>query len=160
MLLKLFLLFTVVPTVELYLLVKIGQVIGAFETVFFVVLMGFIGAGVAKREGLGLLNQIQQDLMQGLPPADRLIEGLLVLLGGVLLITPGVLTDLVGLSILLPPVRRRLAPWLRRAITRRVMEKGGFSVQSQGMFFRVGTPRAPEAPEEEEQQRRFDHPVA
>ena len=162
MFLLLFLLFTVVPALELYLLVKIGQVIGPWETVLGVILMGVLGASLAKRAGFGLLAQIQQDLAQGLPPADRLIEGGLVLVGGVLMITPGVLSDVVGLAVMIPPVRRLLVRLIKAWALRR-MAQGAFRVQGSGFSFSMGGPRpsqaAPPEPAEAEPSRRFDHPV-
>lgn len=163
---KLFLLFTVVPAVELYLLVRIGEWMGAFETVWMVVTMGFVGAWLAKREGLGVLRQIQEDLGRGIPPADRIVEGLMVLVGSVLLITPGVLTDLVAIFLLVPPIRRALAPVVRRRIVGGVLGPGGFTFRSQTMSFRVGAPEPREGPVRAEREEkpaggpRFDHPVA
>ena len=94
---KLLLLFTVVPAIELYLLIWLGQHIGAGLTVLIIIATGAIGAALAKREGLGVLRSIQEETLRGVPPGDRLIEGVLVLVGGVLLITPGVLSDLTGI---------------------------------------------------------------
>lgn len=105
---KLLLLFTVVPAVELYLLIWLGQHIGAGSTVLIIIATGAVGATLAKREGLGVLRKIQEETLQGLPPGDRLIEGVLVLVGGVLLITPGVLTDLTGILLIMPWTRRRV----------------------------------------------------
>jgi UPF0716 protein FxsA len=110
MLVRLLLLMTVVPAVELYLLMQLADIMGIFETVFLIVLTGTMGASLAKREGYGVVNQLLEDTKKGLPPADRLVEGLLVLVGGTLLITPGVLTDLAGFSLIFPVTRRWLAP--------------------------------------------------
>ena len=110
MLVRLLLLMTVVPAVELYLLMQLADIMGIFETVFLIVLTGTVGASLAKREGYGVVNQLLEDTKKGLPPADRLVEGLLVLVGGTLLITPGVLTDLAGFSLIFPFTRRWLAP--------------------------------------------------
>ncbi len=161
---KLFLLFTVVPALELYLLIRIGEHMGGMETVFLVVFMGFLGAWLAKREGLGVLRQIQEDMARGLPPADRIVEGLMVLVGSVLLITPGVITDLVAIFLLLPPLRRALAPLVRRWALSRLVQGSGFTWRSEGVSFRVGAPgvgpAAQEKSPEEVAGRRFDHPVA
>ena len=72
--LKLLFLFTVVPTAELYLLFEIGEQIGAAETVLLVVLTGIVGARMARQEGLSLIRQIQEDSVNGVPPADKLVE--------------------------------------------------------------------------------------
>ena len=105
---KLLLLFTVVPAIELYLLIWLGQHIGAGLTVLIIIATGAIGAALAKREGLGVLRSIQEETLRGVPPGDRLIEGVLVLVGGVLLITPGVLSDLTGIFLIMPWTRQRL----------------------------------------------------
>jgi UPF0716 protein FxsA len=109
---KLLLLFTVVPAVELFVLLQIGSLLGPTPTFLMLLLSGVVGAWLAKREGLTVMRQLSLDLQQGLPPAVRLAEGALVLVGALLLVTPGVLTDVAGLLILIPPVRRLLAPRL------------------------------------------------
>lgn len=120
MLLRLFLLLAIVPAVELYLLLQVGSVLGAAPTLLLILLTGAFGASLARREGLGVLQQLQGDLARGLPPADRLVEGLLVLVGGLLLLTPGILSDAAGLLLLIGPVRRALAPRLAVALASRV----------------------------------------
>ena len=72
---KLLLLMTVVPAVELYLLIELGRWMGTMETVLLILVTGTVGAALAKREGLGVLQQLQQDSRKGIPPADRLVEG-------------------------------------------------------------------------------------
>lgn len=116
---RLLILFTVVPAVELYLLIQLGQLIGPLATVGIILLTGFVGAAFAKREGLSVLRQIQADLREGVPPAGRLLEGLMVLLGGALLLTPGVLTDVFGFSLILPWTRPALARLVGRALSSR-----------------------------------------
>lgn len=167
--LKLFLLFTVLPALELYLLIKIGSVIGGPETVLAVIGMGVLGAWLAKREGLGVLREIQQDLARGLPPADRIVEGLMVLTGSVLLVTPGVITDIFAIVLLVPPLRRALAPVVRRWVVNRFLRDGGFVFAGEGLRFRVGSPQPRSGPVPVEPGssgsspppgQRFDHPVA
>jgi len=114
---KLALLFTVGLIVELFVLLKVGSSIGPTPTFLILLLSGALGTWLAKREGLSVLRQLSADLQQGLPPAERIAEGALVLLGAVLLITPGFLSDVVGLVILIPPVRRRLAPRVVRSLS-------------------------------------------
>jgi len=117
--LRLLLLFTIVPTVEIFLLLQLGSLMGPTTTFLVVLLTGLLGAWLAKREGLGLLSQLAAELQQGLPPGHRLMEGALVIVGGVLLVTPGVLTDLFGLSLIVPFTRRRIAPVALRMLARR-----------------------------------------
>ncbi len=102
---KLFLLFTVVPVLELYLLIKIGTAIGVFETIMVVIITGIIGAWLARREGFHVLMSINRSLGRGEVPARKLVEGLLVFIGGTLLLTPGFLTDIIGFSFLIPVFR-------------------------------------------------------
>lgn len=128
---KLLLAMTIIPAVELYLLIQLGQWMGALETVLLILVTGAAGAALAKREGLGVLRQLKEDARTGLPPADRLVEGLLVLIGGVLLLTPGVLTDLTGFALIAPFTRRSLAPPLKRWLASKV-KIGGLSMGRPG----------------------------
>jgi UPF0716 protein FxsA len=147
----LFLLFTVVPAVELYLLIQIGKTIGGSSTVALVVFMGFLGAWLAKREGLHLLTQVMADARKGIPPADRLVEGVLVIVGSILLITPGVLTDAVGFLFLVPVTRRLLVPRVKAWFGRHLV------VDGLTMGPMAPGPAAREAAQKEAG--RFDHPV-
>lgn len=116
---RLFLLFTLVPLVELWLLIQLGGVIGLLPTVALVAATGFTGAWLVRREGRKALAGYQQAMLEGRVPEDGILGGLLILLGGVLLITPGVLTDLSGILLMIPPLRRRLA----RALEQRLQTK-------------------------------------
>ena len=120
MIAKLMIVMTVIPAIELALLLQLGQWMGAGETFLIIVLTGLLGATLAKREGLDVLRQLKADASKGIPPADRLVEGLMVLVGGVLLITPGVLTDLAGVLLMLGPSRRWMAPRIKRLIADRI----------------------------------------
>lgn len=123
-LLALVCLFTLLPMVEIYLLVTLGRSIGWAPTILLAVGTGIVGASLAKRQGLATLARISEGLGAGRPPADALLDGALILLAGALLVTPGVLTDATGFALLVPPVRRALRPllaaWLQRAV-----RKGG-----------------------------------
>ncbi|MCO5172419.1 MAG: FxsA family protein [Planctomycetes bacterium] len=111
----LLLLFTVVPVVELYLLLEVGRRLGAGPTIALVLLTGLAGAWMARLQGTAALRRIQGELAQGHPPGRALLEGALILVAAVLLVTPGVLTDAVGLLLLVPPTRalaaRAIAAW-------------------------------------------------
>lgn len=111
---RLFLLFTLVPLVELYLLVWLAGFIGFWPTLGIVMTTAGLGAFFAKREGLKVLRAWQRALAELRVPEEGLTSALLVLAAGIFLITPGVLTDLAGLLLLLPPVRRRVAAALER----------------------------------------------
>ena len=116
MLARLVLLFALVPLVELILLVEIGRRIGTVPTVLLVIGTGLLGAYFAKSQGLATLRRVQRDLERGQVPAEGLIDGVLILLGGLLLLTPGVLTDAAGLLLVLPAPRFAFKRWLRRRL--------------------------------------------
>lgn len=104
-----FLIFLVLPIVELWLLIRVGAVIGATLTVGLVVATALLGAGVFNRQGFRTLTRVRARLERGEAPAAEVIEGMLVALAGLLLVMPGLLTDAVGLAGLIPALRRRLA---------------------------------------------------
>ena len=116
----LLLLFVIVPTVELLLLIEIGRVIGTGPTIALIVFTGILGASLARWQGLGILRRIQEETAAGRVPAEPLVDGVLVLLAGAVLMTPGVLTDLLGFLCLLPLFRRWLKTRLRRRFERTI----------------------------------------
>lgn len=118
MLLRLFLLFTLVPLLELFLLLRIGALIGAGPTVLLVIGTGMAGAWLARSEGLRSWRAVRAELDEGRLPAAELLHSLLILVAGVVLVTPGVLTDLAGLLLLLRPVRRGLIGRAERSLRR------------------------------------------
>lgn len=111
---RLLLLFTIVPLVEVYLLVTLGGLMGPAATVALVVVTGALGAALARREGTRVWREWQEAIAAGEMPEEGVVSSLLVLVGGVLLVTPGVLTDIVGLSLLIPPSRRAIAAVVKR----------------------------------------------
>ncbi len=133
----LFLLFTLVPFVELYLLIRIGQVAGAWNTLLFVIAMGAIGAFLAKRQGRHVLSEWSAATSQGRLPEEGVLGGLLVLVGGLLLITPGVITDFVGLLLLLPWSRRWISRGLRGYFERKI-QLGQVRVEQYGFAWPPG----------------------
>jgi UPF0716 protein FxsA len=116
----LFLAFTVIPLVELYLLLAMGRQFGFWPTLGSVLLTGLLGTVLARREGVRVLREWQRSLSQGRVPEEGILGGVLVLVGGVLLVAPGVLTDVTGLLLLFPPTRRLVAAGVRRMLERRV----------------------------------------
>jgi UPF0716 protein FxsA len=125
MALALFLLFIVVPFVELAVIITVGGQIGAFPTIGLLILVGVVGSWLCKREGLGVLRRMNVALNQGQLPTRELIDGGLILFAGALMITPGFLTDVVGILLLFPPSRamfrtalvRRFKGRIERAVT-------------------------------------------
>ena len=113
MFIRLLLLLTVVPFVELLILLRLAERFTWPRTLAVVVLTGVLGAWLARREGLKVLARIKNDLEQGVAPANALVDGMLILVAGVVLVTPGVLTDACGFALLVPPIRR----WVRKRLT-------------------------------------------
>ncbi|MGD9033288.1 MAG: FxsA family protein [Desulfobacteraceae bacterium] len=114
MLLKLFLAFTIIPFIEIYLLIKMGSYLGAFNTVAIVILTAFLGALLARYQGFQTMLRVRESLERGEMPAEELLDALLILLAGIVLLTPGFLTDLAGLMILIPKTRLMFKRWLRK----------------------------------------------
>jgi UPF0716 protein FxsA len=106
--------FTLVPLVELYLLIRIGALFGAGITILIVLSTGVIGTYLARQEGFQVWLRVQRSMQQGLFPADELIDGLLIFAAGLMLITPGVLTDALGFLLLIPFTRLFFRRWLMR----------------------------------------------
>ena len=155
---KLFLAFTIIPAVELYLLIQIGQWLGPGLTVLIILLTGSVGAWLAKREGLGVLKALEQESRAGFPSGNKLIEGLMVLIGGVLLVTPGVLTDITGFVLIAPPTRTLLAPMVKAAVMRRFNVTA--TAESQTVYGQGAPPRPPAEPNPPQMGGggHFDHP--
>ena len=99
---QLLLLFIGIPLIEVLILIKLGSLFGFWPTILLVIGTGILGAYLAKIYGLTIWRQIQQDLQAGKMPADKLIDGLLILIGGIVLLTPGLLTDILGFMLLIP----------------------------------------------------------
>jgi len=123
MLLKLFLAFTLIPVIEIYLFIKIGGSIGAFNTVALVIITGFAGAYLARMQGIQTMFRVQTSLQQGVIPKEELIDALLIFVAGIVLLTPGFLTDAFGLLLLYPDTRNHLKRFLRRQFDRWVQNQ-------------------------------------
>jgi UPF0716 protein FxsA len=110
--LRLLILFIVIPIIEIAILVKIGTLIGFWPTMLIVIATGILGATLARIQGFLVLNRIRTELQMGRMPAEELIDGLLILVGGILLLTPGLLTDLIGFLMLIQWSRKLFKKWL------------------------------------------------
>ena len=119
MLLKLFLAFTIIPIFEIYLLIKIGTVFGALTSIALVIFTGFLGAYLARIQGLKTLFRIKESLSEGRMPSGELLDALLIGVAGLVLLTPGFLTDTIGFILLVPSSRNAIKSWLRRQIEAR-----------------------------------------
>lgn len=109
---RLFLLFSIVPFIELFLLLTVGREIGVVPTVLMIILTAVIGAALAKREGLRVYTEWQRAIAEMRVPDEGITSGLLVLVGGALMIAPGVLTDIVGILLMIAPIRRVVARFI------------------------------------------------
>jgi UPF0716 protein FxsA len=106
-----FLIFVAIPLLELALLIKVGQSIGFWSTMAIIVVTAAIGVAVMQSHGIKTMQRAQESLAEGKTPVDSVIDGTFVLFAGLLLISPGLITDLLGLLLLIPPVRRRIGNW-------------------------------------------------
>lgn len=114
MFIKLLIVFTLVPIIELYVLLEAGRQIGFVPTVTMIFLTGIAGAYLARSQGFNLINRIQMDLNQGRIPAEEMMDGAMILAGGLLLLTPGFCTDLFGFCLLTPVTRKFFKTWLKK----------------------------------------------
>ncbi len=108
--------FILIPILELAVLLKLHEAAGLGNTLAIVIITGFVGAFLARAQGIMVLAQIRRDLAEGRMPAPRLMDGVMILIAGVLLITPGLITDTVGFLLLIPVVRSTIRAWLRRKL--------------------------------------------
>ena len=105
---KLFLAFTLIPVAEIYLLITVGGYIGAVNTVLLVILTGFSGAYLARIQGIQTMFRVRESLQAGVMPSGDLVDAVLIFMAGVVLLTPGFITDIAGILILFPPTRSHL----------------------------------------------------
>jgi len=117
---KLFLIFAVVPLIELGILIEIGSHIGALNTITLVILTAVVGAYMVRQEGLGVLYRIQKNMNEGQFPADELINGAMILVAGALLLTPGVFTDIIGFLMVFPASRNFIRKFVTKYIEKQI----------------------------------------
>jgi UPF0716 protein FxsA len=118
----LFLLIIIVPAAEIGFLLISGQIIGVWPTVLLIILTGVIGSYLAKKQGLATFYQLQRQIQTGQLPGDALLDGVCILVGGTLLLTPGFLSDILGFLLLFPTSRiffkklmnRWIQNWIRK----------------------------------------------
>lgn len=120
MLLRMLLLFTIVPLLELWLLIKVGQVIGAWPTVLLVALTGFFGVLLARSQGMQVLYRMQYVVQSNALPAEELLDGVCILVGGALLLTPGIITDIFGFALLFPFTRALMKETVKKMLRRKM----------------------------------------
>ena len=119
----------VVPLVELWVIVSVASSVGVPETILLLVAISAAGAWLLKQQGLATWRRLQQSLQRGAMPAEEVTDGALILFGGALLLTPGFLTDLIGLLLLLPPSRAVVKRAFRKAFALWLGKKTGFETR-------------------------------
>ncbi|MGF7060238.1 FxsA family protein [Brassicibacter mesophilus] len=122
MLFKLILFFTLTPIVELFILFQIAEVTSAWTTIALVLVTGIAGAYLAKSEGRIIITKIKSELNEGRVPGNQLINGLCVLIGGAFLLTPGILTDIAGFTLVLPGTREIYKAFIKRKFSKMIRE--------------------------------------
>ena len=131
----LILLFTILPALELVILIKVGSNIGALNTIAMVIVIGVIGAALARYEGFRVLMKVQDSIAKGIMPSAELLDGFMILAGGIALLTPGFITDVLGLFLLFPATRAGIKWLLRRKFESmikqgQVVQFGSFGAKS------------------------------
>lgn len=117
---KLFIVFALIPVIELALLIKIGTIIGTLNTIILVIFTALVGAYLVKMEGISVVTRFQNNVSTGKFPADEIFDGAMILVAGALLVTPGVMTDVVGFSLVLPASRKVIKNFLKIYIQKRI----------------------------------------
>ena len=132
MFLYLFLIFIVTPLMELYILIEVGGAIGALTTILIIIATAALGGILMKYQGVQLVKQTQREMAQGHMPQQAALEGVLIFIGGIILFLPGLVTDVIGLLLLLPPVRAKVAKfWLLRGAKRFTAQQYHYTVDAQ-----------------------------
>ncbi len=129
---KLFLAFTLVPFIEIYLLIKICAQVGAFNTILIVILTGLLWAYLERLEGIKTMTKVRDSLNRGDLPAEEMLDATLIFAAGVVLLTPGFITDLTGLALLVPKARFWFKRWLRKKFDewlKKTNGRGGMSIR-------------------------------
>lgn len=109
-------LFIIIPAIEIGLFIWVGKTWGVLVTMSLIILTGFAGVLLAKKQGLGTLRKIQEEMAYGRPPGNVLLDGICILFGGLLLLSPGFFTDLIGIVLLIPSIRKWMRPHLLNLI--------------------------------------------
>lgn len=131
----LFVLFVIIPIIEIAVLMQVGAWLGAWPTIAIVVITAWLGAKNVKQQGIATLQSVQTKMANGEAPSDEIVAGLLLLVAGVLLVTPGFVTDFFGLSLLIPQVRTTLIKAVQSQLTAAaVTQSQSFSFHHQTSF--------------------------
>ena len=116
---KLFILFAIIPVIELAILIKVGSIIGVGYTILLVIGTAMIGAYLVRLEGLNIMLRFQKNMSEGIFPAEEIFDGAMVLVSGALLLTPGLMTDVTGFALVFPPSRKVIKGYLKSFVKSR-----------------------------------------
>ncbi len=144
MVLLLFVLFIAVPIAEIYVIIQVGQAIGALWTIALLIADSILGTMLMRAQGRAVWRRFNLALKEGRPPAREVLDGVLVIVGGAFLLAPGFLTDAVGLSLLLPPTRAFYRALLLRNVAARVVVGVSDRLPGRGSRGRRGAVRGPD----------------
>lgn len=128
--------FIAVPIIEIALFIQVGGFLGFWPTIGLVLVTAFVGASLVRSQGIMTLMSVQQRLNQGEIPAQQILEGVLLAVAGVLLLTPGFMTDLMGMLVLLPTTRAMLAQYLMKKVVVKGNFQSGFAQQNYQFYSR------------------------
>lgn len=120
----LLLFFLIIPFIEIFLLLEVGSIIGAVPTILLVVFTAVLGANLLRQQGFATWQRLQASLAQGVMPTTELVEGVFIMVGGVLLLTPGFFTDAMGFACMMPPVRQKIAQYVLTHFLAAQMQSG------------------------------------
>ncbi|USD37128.1 MULTISPECIES: FxsA family protein [Ferrimonas] len=147
----LFLLFAIMPIIEISVLIQVGTALGAPTTIALVLITAAVGASLVRSQGLSTLMEVRNRMNRGELPGTQIMEAMLLAVAGVLLVTPGFVTDFLGLLVLTPLTRKRLATWLLSRVQVRTVHSQGFGAefhQQQGPFQQSDPFQRPQQPKD------------
>lgn len=119
----LLLLFIVIPALEIGVFILAGKTIGVLSTILLIILTGILGAYLAKKQGLITYRRVKEHLRYGENPSEEIINGLCIFIGGILLLSPGFITDFIGFLLLFPPTRNRIKPMMKKLMKKWVIRR-------------------------------------
>ncbi|MCO4321171.1 FxsA family protein [Aliidiomarina quisquiliarum] len=120
----LFILFVLVPIIEISLFIQVGEAIGGLSTIALIILTAFVGAALVRSQGIRTLQSAQLKMAQGLPPGKEMMSGLMLFIAGILFVTPGFFTDGLAILLLLPPVQLAVGTWFIKRLQVRTTHAG------------------------------------
>lgn len=132
--LLLILIFILIPAIELSVLIRVGEVLGTFNTIALCIFTAVVGASLVRTQGLSTLMQAQKKLSQGELPQSEIVQGMMLAMAGVLLVIPGFVTDFIGLLFLTPITRAPIAAYILKRMRMKMVTKAGFNQSSFGGF--------------------------